>query len=176
MSHSESGTAAPRRTDFGTRRASFDADASIHRVRPEHPPLPPAVRRAELPRSGPSLRRAESPNAAADHGSDRASSTPAHAMTAAGKEHAMPALLSKLHHASRTLQGLRGQAEPKPAAKSVAAPTSDASREPGDWLAAAALFAIIGGSGALLLADWSMLVAALGACGSAALGILFAEV
>ena len=87
----------------------------------------------------------------------------------------MPALLSKLQHASRTLQSLRGVSDSKPDVVKTPTATTEP-REAGDWLAAAALFAIIGGSGALLLADWSMLVAALGACGSAALGVLFAEV
>lgn len=54
-------------------------------------------------------------------------------------------------------------------------PSKPAPADSSDWLAAAALFAIIGGGGALLLADWSVVVAVGSACVSAAAGVLFAE-
>ena len=44
-----------------------------------------------------------------------------------------------------------------------------------DWVAAASLFAIIGGGGALLLADWSVLAGLAGAAVSGLVGVVFAE-
>lgn len=57
----------------------------------------------------------------------------------------------------------------------VDVPPKPAPADSSDWLAAAALFAIIGGGGALLLADWSVVVAVGSACVSAAAGVIFAE-
>ncbi len=45
----------------------------------------------------------------------------------------------------------------------------------GDWFAAAALFAILGGGAALLIADWSVTAAAVAALVSGLAGILFAD-
>ena len=52
---------------------------------------------------------------------------------------------------------------------------SSTDRAAGDWFAAAALFAILGGGAALLLADWSITAAALAAVVSGIVGILFAD-